>query len=270
MKKGLLLTLLAILLTTGVVKVNASDLGVSIDAAYTSKYIWYGYDLYDDKSAFQPSVTFDLYDTGFSATFWASFPGSAGGSSKLGAATGTRASRVDATEYNYIIAYDTSCAVGETFQTDVTLNYIYYDFPDTASRNADAQEIGAGFEWPNVCPFGTVPSYYVGKIWASKSSSALGGNYGGWIHVFGLGWQFELPSVPDQPIDFSVSAVYNDGFASATADHDWSHSVVSLSTDLALCPNLTLTPSLNFQKSMDDSVNNEDELWTLINLNYAF
>ena len=42
-----------------------NDLGVTLDAKIASKYIWRGFDIYeDDASVFQPSITLDLYGTG--------------------------------------------------------------------------------------------------------------------------------------------------------------------------------------------------------------
>ncbi|MCH7557953.1 MAG: hypothetical protein IIB56_10910, partial [Planctomycetes bacterium] len=41
-----------------------AKLGVDVDVTWVSKYLWRGYDLLDDKAAFQPSVNVDLYGTG--------------------------------------------------------------------------------------------------------------------------------------------------------------------------------------------------------------
>jgi hypothetical protein len=44
-----------------------AELGIQLDATWVSKYIWRGQDLYDGHAAFQPSFTYDLFGTGFSA-----------------------------------------------------------------------------------------------------------------------------------------------------------------------------------------------------------
>lgn len=49
-----------------------AKLGIEFDAAWVSKYIWRGFDLYDDRAAFQPSIDFDLFGTGFSVNVWGS------------------------------------------------------------------------------------------------------------------------------------------------------------------------------------------------------
>ena len=234
-----------------------AELGVVLDATYVSKYIWRGIDILDDVGAFQPSVDIDLYGTGFSLNFWASYAGSAGN-------TSGGSSRVNLTEYDYTLRYSTTLFEGQSYKADTTVNYIYYDFPDEPSKMRDAQEIGVGFVFPDMCPTGFVPSYYVGKIWESKSdSTALTGNYSGWLHVFGLGYDISMPAVMpetvEQIVSLNVAAVYNDGFASGAVDHEWTHAVFSASTSFDLADNLTFTPGIYYQSSWEDTINTSDE-----------
>jgi hypothetical protein len=60
---------------------------------------------------------------------------------------------------------------------------------------------------------------------------------------------------------------YNDGILGA--DHDWSHATLGLSTSFELEP-VTLTPFLNYQISMDESVNDEDEIYGGISITLDF
>ncbi len=272
MKKWILLIAVVVFSTAGLAQAQEGKLGIDVDTTWVSKYLWRGFDQLDDKAAFQPSVTIDL-GSGFSAKLWASYAGSSKG--------GGSVSTVDATELDYILAYGTKLFEGESYATDFTAQYVYYDFIDqptkgstrTGRGRADAQEIGAGFAWPNICPFGIVPSYYVGKIWAARSNSTLTGEYGGWLHVFGLGYDLTvenlLPNVPEQVISLSVEAVYNDGFAGAAVEHDWSHIVWGASTSIDYGPG-TFTPALYFQKSMEATVNTEDEFWTSLSYTISF
>jgi hypothetical protein len=62
---------------------------------------------------------------------------------------------------------------------------------------------------------------------------------------------------------------YNDGYGGVAIEHDWSHATFRMSTNLVM-ENWTFTPSLNYQISMDDSVNNENELWFGITTTYRF
>ena len=265
MKKSILLTAMVLLVMTGLAQ--AQELGIDIDATYVSKYLWRGFDILDDVSAFQPSININFGDTGFSFNLWTSYAGSGGNN------------RVNLTEYDYTLAYGNTLFEGETYATDFTANYIYYDFIDQPSRGsstvpaiADTQELGVAFAWPNVCPMGIVPSYYVGKIWESRSNSTLGKNYGGWIHIFGLGYDLAVPGLidtADQIISISAAAVYNDGYAGATVEHDWSHIVWGASTSIDYGPG-TFTPAIYYQTSMDDTVNTENEFWTSMSYTISF
>lgn len=272
MKKGALLIAVILLSTAGLALAQEGELGIDVDATWVSKYIWRGIDMLDDTGAFQPSINFDLYDTGFSFKLWASYAGS-GGNGTNSSRTGSLG-RVNATEYRYILAHDYTLFEAESYATDITTNYIYYDFIDEPTRARDAQEFGMGFNWPNICPAGVVPSYYVGRIWPSRSnSSPITGNFAGWVHIFGLGYDLTvpgfLPDTAEQVLSLSIAAVYNDGFAGSTVAHDWSHIVWGISTAIDYGPG-TFTPAIYYQTSMEDSVNTEDEFWTGLSYTVSF
>jgi hypothetical protein len=262
-KKGILAILVVLLSMAGLAQAQEDELGITADVTWVSKYLWRGIDRLDDKAAFQPSVNFDLYGTGFSAKLWASYPASSKDAGCI--------STVNATEYNYTIAYAYSLFEGENYATDICANWIYYDFIDEPDNAQDAQEMGVGFAWPNICPAGFVPSYYVGRIWTSESNSLLGKNYGGWAHIFGLGYDLTvpgiLPDVPEHVLNLSAAAVYNDGYAGA--DNDWSHIVWGVSTTIDVGPG-TFKPAVYYQTSMEDTVNTEDEFWAGLSYTVAF
>lgn len=81
MKKGLIVAAVVVLTVSGVGRAGTGsamgDLGVTLDATWVSKYIWNGFDKLDDKAAFQPSVTLDLFDSGFTVGVWGSWAGTA-------------------------------------------------------------------------------------------------------------------------------------------------------------------------------------------------
>lgn len=264
-KKGILLIAVILMSAAGLVQAQGDDLDVTLDVTWVSKYLWRGFDLLDDKAAFQPSVNIDLFDSGFSVKLWMSYAGSSKGNGRI--------STVDATEYNYIIAYNCTLFEAQSYTTDVAVQYIYYDFINQRSKVSDTQEIGVGFAWPEICPAGIVPSYYVGKIWESRSDSLLTGEHGGWIHIFGLGYDLAVPAIlPDtaeQVLSLSVEAVYNDGFAGKAVEHDWSHIVWGVATSMDIGPG-TFTPGIYYQNSMEDTVNTEDELWTSLSYTINF
>ncbi len=260
------------------------ELGVELDATFATKYLWRGFDLLDDKAAFQPSVTVDFATItgieqlkGFSGTVWASIPGA----SQHNAV----ASTVNATEYDYIVAYNGTYGEDSRLQVDYGIQYIYYDFIKTSTIIADAQEIGIGISLPNLCPLGVVPSYYAGKVWRAKSTSTLNAGYDGWVHIFGLAYDLAIDGFlpgegnEEQVLKFTVDTTYNDGMGlpdplgpavgAASVDHDWSHMTWGLATDIALGP-VTFTPAIYVQDSFDSSVNHEDEFYSTFSFKYAF
>lgn len=280
-KKGILLATVILLIAGGLVQAQEDAVGVTLDATWVSKYLWRGFDLNDDKGAFQPSVDVDLFGSGFRINVWASYPTSAGNSQIVG-------SRVNTTEYDYTLAYDMVICEGETHETDITTQYVYYDFIDSPDEVADAYEVGVQLAWPNICPTGVVtPSYYVGKIWPAAGSAGtnsagapkpdLTTHYDGWIHIFGVNYDLKLPGLtantPEQVFSFSAAAVYNDGFTDGFyggVDHDWSHALFGVSTEIELAENVSITPAFYYQSSWDDSVNPEDEMWLSIGASCRF
>lgn len=230
------------------------DLGIDVDATWVSKYIWRGFDLYDDKAAFQPSVNFDLFDSGWSFNVWYSVSGASG--------------NVNGEEIDYTVSYSDSICEGQSWQTDYTASYVYYDFPDMASKDADASEFNVAFSWPDVCPFGTVPSYTYIYMWTAKSEG-INRDMQGSIHVFGLSKDLDVACLPN-PVTFGWDLTYNDGTGPSTVDHDWSHTVFGLSTSIDAPCGGTISPAIYYQISMDDSVNTEDELWSGLSYTVSF
>lgn len=264
--KGFFLVVVLLLVTGGFAQAAEKDLGATVDVTWVSKYIWRGIDMLDDKAAIQPSVDLDLWGTGFHANLFMSYAGSAGD-------TNTGLSRVDATEYRYGLSYQGTHCEGQSMQVDYFAQWIYYDFIDQATRIRDAQEWGAGFAMPNIIGNGWVPSYYIGKIYPTRSNSVLGGQAEGWVHVIGLDYAMKLaPIMPDtaeQPLLLGAALVYNDGFAGATVKHDWSHVTWSAKAPLDM-GGFTLTPGVYYQTSMEDSVNTEDELYASLSTTFKF
>lgn len=263
---GIVIVFIVLLTTVGFAQAQR-ELSGTVDVSYVSKWLWRGFDMLDDKSAIQPSVDIDLFGTGFSINVWASYAGSSQGDGAF--------STVNKTRYDYTLAYSCTLFEGEQFATDVKANFIYYDFIDEPDTVADTEELGVGFSWPELCPAGIVPSYYVCKLWNARSNSALPSGYSGWLHIFGLGYDLTtpgiLPDTPEQVFNLSAAAVYNDGAGAnpktgAVADHEWSHIVWGVSTKIEAGPG-TFTPAVYYQTSMDSSVNPEDELWA--GLSYA-
>ena len=272
MKKLTFLMVAAVLLAAVAPALAMDDgLGVSADVTWVSKYIWRGFDVLDDKAAVQPSVTFDLYDSGFTFKVWASFAGSSKGNGRV--------STVNKEEWNYVLTYADSVNDGDPMKTDYAISYIYYDYPDMPSKDADLQEFNLALAWPDLCTAGIVPSYQIYYLWASKGGGAVR-DAGGFLHRIGLAYDYAvpgfLPDNPEQVFSFGWNIVYNDAAGASThagteIDHDWSHMLYSVSTQIN-CPMSggKITPAVYYQTSMEDTVNNGDEFWCGITYGLTF
>jgi len=232
-------------------------IGAELSATFQSKHIWHGFDLLDDHGIFIPVATVTLGDTGLSGKVIGIYPLSSGFENSV--------------ELDFGIFYTAALLQDTHYVTNLTGNYFYYGKPNVGGRKADAQEIGVSFSWPQLLGVDSlIPNYYVGCLWPSRSNSNISG-CGGFIHIFGLAYDLAVPDFgpigQEQKLRLSGDITYNDGFGGV--DHDWSHAVLGASTNLGN-DNITIMPYVNYQISMDDSVNNEDEIWCGVTSTYRF
>ena len=267
MKKGIVLLAMLAVVFSCVGIAAAGELGTSVSAEYKTRSMLYGMDtLPDDDGVFTPSATIDLWGTGFSATVvgkWA-----------------TEGEHVDDEELDYTLAYDFSLMKDESAQTDVTLNYTYYDFYRQDSQQRDFYETGAKFAMPNIIGNNVVPYYRL--VFLEPIANGEQGDAGldspydlrGFLHIIGVDYTMNLEcpmSETKQPIVFGASTVFNDGWGYENVDHDWSHATFEVKAPIADVLGGTLTPSVAYQVTMEDTVNDDqDEIIFGIKYTYAF
>jgi len=266
MKEKTLVTAVVLLLMGGLAQAQDTDLHGYVDLTWSGKYVWRGFDIYEDKSAIHPSVDLNLFGTGLGVNV-----------------TGHRANSSgfeNGERWDYILYYANSLMDGNV---QYRLGYIYYNYPDLSSSIADLQELHAILSLPKICPFGTVPSYVLVKLWPSESGSLVGarspsgGTASGFAHIFMLDYAWTvggiMPNTPEQVLNLHAEAVWNDGVGpnGANVDHDWSNAVFGVSTNIDLAQNVVLTPGIYHQITMDKSVNpDKDETWVSMGLKYQF
>jgi hypothetical protein len=127
------------------------------------------------------------------------------------------------------------------------------------------------------------------KGWPSNSDTVVGcknpfgGTYSGWAHVFMLDYALPMNALtsdlPEQKLNFHVETVYNAGVdprpGGGYTDSDWTHVLFGLSTDFDLGNNMTFTPALNYQITMEDDPlrgvsPDHDIIWASMTVKYKF
>ena len=240
------------------------------DVTYASRYVWRGFDLYNNNhGAIQSSVDLDLFGSGFGVNVFYS-----------------RSTTASFEEFQWLVPtiyYTNKFFADESYATYYKVGWSFYDYPHhVRGRDLNAQEVFGALWWPKLLPWGLVPSYTIVCMWPDRSNSATGDLTAGWAHIFGLGYDWVLPAVmpetKEQVIHLSAQAVYNDGVGPAphhfkdgdNVDHDWSHAVFGATTDFPITKSFVFIPGVYYQNSWDESVNSQDEFWVSLSLRYLF
>jgi hypothetical protein len=273
MKQKALFATIVLLGLTALVQAQG-ELHGALELTYQSKYVWRGFDVYGDKSAIQPSVMLDLYGTGFCVSL-EGHRANASGFENL-------------ERWDFTLFYKNALFTEESYVTQYLLGWRYFYQPDAPLDAApglsiDLQEVHAIMSWPKILPVeGLIPTYVLAKAWPTESGSFVGsggpaGTASGFAHIFmldyGLPIEDLLPDMPEQVLKLHSEVVFNDGVdpRGIGVDHDWSNVVFGVATDFKLDENVTLTPGLHHQITMDKSVNDDqDETWFTLALKYSF
>lgn len=256
MKKLLTLVVLCGLVpAASAVDVFGTDIGVTAEVEFMSRYIWRGYNRMGSSPVWTPSVDFDL-GGGFGASLAAYYANNAG--------------QVDNTEYQYTLYYGGSALEGDVWKTDYVAGWRYYDLIDTSSKGSrntgrqDLQELFVELEMPQLVGAGIVPRLSTYYVWQARSgfnpAAADAGfeKFGyGWIFMGGFDYNFDIPELPEAPMTFSWDIAYNEGTGPGV-DQDWSHMTWGLKSEIA-CPMTggTITPQVYFQNTFESSLNTD-------------
>jgi hypothetical protein len=271
MKNVILASVVVLLAASSMAQAQESELKGSVDLTFTSKYIWRGFDVYDDHAAIHPTIDLDLFGTGFGVSVQGHRANSSG---------------FEMTErWDYTIYYQNRLFVDELYTTNYRLGYVYYNYPDMSShstRSIDLQEMHAVLSWPKILQVeGLVPTYCLVKLWPSNSgtivgdASPVGGTASGFAHIFMLDYGLPITcpiTGEERTLNFHSEFVYNDGVGptGGNVDQDWSNAVLGVSTVFDLGNGLSFTPGMYYQSSWDDSVNDENEFWVSLSMTYKF
>ncbi|MEN6576279.1 MAG: hypothetical protein ABFD90_08045 [Phycisphaerales bacterium] len=243
-----------------------------VGVTWDSKYIWRGFDIFDDKSATHLSIDLNLFETGFGASL-----------------VGHRANGSgfeDLERWDGTLYYQSGAWAGESYATNYRFGFVHYLYPElNEGESLDQQEGQMVLAWPNLLPVqGLQPSYALIKMWPADSGSRLSDAASGWMHILMLDYGFSVPGIlagmPDHVITLHSEVVHNGGLSVTpryrNPDYDWTHAVLGASTDFSFGPggNLVLTPAVYYQITMESSISEDgdkdNELWVSLALKYAF
>lgn len=241
-----------------------TDVAITLDSTYVSKYIWHGFDvLPDDDSAQQSFINVDWQ--GLSVGVWSSFALQNG--------------HEPTDELDYYAYYAYTVAEESRYAADLLAGYVYFDFPNSDSKAgadgvADQQELSLEIRMINLLPAlgpgRPVPFY--GAYYEFPGKDSNGSEIPrAWFHLFGLGYDVPLADLgerfSDQTLSLSWDITFNDGVYGA--DHDWSHTTFAAATTFAAGP-VGITPAVNYQISFEDTVNDENEFYASLGVSYSF
>lgn len=277
MKKMLILAVLAMTPLMVLAQESAGgfdgQLSGSIGMTFQSKYIWRGFDVFNDNDpAMQLNANLDLFGTGF-------------GVNVLGHRS-LNGGHENSERWDYNLYYANVYLPEDPYQLNYRFGFVHYNYPELPTKLVDLHELHMILSMPNVLGTpGLVPSYGLIKWYPAQSGRVVSHDASGFLHTFMLDYTFAVPGVtpdvPEQVFNLHSEITYNDGVSPATnltsalpvntnVDHDWSHAVFGISTDVDMGSGFTLTPGVYYQYSAERTVNTDDEAWVTVGARYSF
>jgi len=252
--KKVLLIVIFTLGAAGLAHAQEDKLGVTLDLTYMSKWLSKGAEAYGQQGALFKTIDIDLYGTGFGV--------------KVIHRNAIGSGYVDKQRFDYRPYYKSQFFEGKPYATNYNISVGYVHYLGLARDKANTTfEWVFAFSWPDILPGGLVPSYIVHYEYPAGSNYRYS-YITGWVHRFGLGYDLEVPELPE-PLHLSSEVAYTDGLGGAA--HDWSYATFGVSTKFKITENLSFVPGLYQQISMDDSVCKRDDVtYCKLSMKYKF
>lgn len=254
---------------------SSKPLSITVKGDWVSKYMFRGVDVLDDRGAYQPSVDIGL-DCGLHFNVWGSFASS--GRFTRGAVhfNGELEQAFDhdsgypgtdqLDEFDYTVYYTKSCLDG-CLATEVGMTY--YDLFRQSSEALDF------WEWYGKFTLSKMPlqphAYFYYALPKNTSNGAEG-----WMTCLGGSHTCELGAFPcfgspdPMSLTFTGDLWYNGGAYYYGVDTGFTHAVFGSALTIPLCNNISFTPGVYYQLSMEDTINEDDEWWTQLSLAYTW
>lgn len=238
--------------------------GVDASLTYVGKYMANGMDVGDDEPSIQPQIILSFAETGLYFKYWASFP-------------------IDrdhdiSDEHDIILGYSRNVLADSRWAMNVRAYIDYWWCPHKhvttdidgdaiSARDCGGLQYAVGLSLPKLIELpegsGSMTLTYDYKYWDGYWGKPDLYETGG-THIFGLDYAYtEL----ELPIFVSTTLNYHEG--AFGIDPSWSHVTLSVSSKWTK-GDWYVEPSVNYQETMEDTLNDEDEFWFALSAGWIY
>jgi len=231
---------------------------ISLDTkvSYVSKYMWRGFDVLDGDPAVQPEMTLGFGDTGIYMGVWASY------------ALRSRSEWEIWDEWDYYAGYSFGLLKGTSIELGIDMNYTYFHYPEQ-NKYVDSQEVALAFKMPALLAVEETKFIPYGGIYRSFEAHHSDLQQRAWWVKLGMEVKTLLPVRKDQELTMYAETFHNDGAATMETDSGFSHIATGAKTSFDIA-GFSLTPGINYQWTLEETVNPENEFWFTISIGRSF
>jgi len=242
-------------LGSGEEKGQKKELKISFEEQYHSQWLSKGGQAYGKQGAFFEIIDLDFFGSGFGAQVIHRHAIGSG--------------YTDKERYDYRPYYRNQMFKDKPYAMKYDIGVEYEHYPNLSRHKANTTyEWRFAFSWPNILPKGFVPGYIAYYEYPAYSGDRY--NYiTGWVHVFKLDYNMDVPELLPNPLCLSSEVAYNDGLNGYA--HDWSYATFGLGSKFNITKNLIFTPGLYHQITMDESVSQQHNItYCILTMRYNF
>lgn len=256
MEKRILLAAVILFSTASLAGAEEEEkkLGVTLDLTYTSKWLSKGIEAYGSKGGLFKTIDVDFWGTGWGI--------------RVTHRNATSSGYVDQQRFDFRPYYKGAIFDGTRYfmKYDLSFEYEYYPGLSRHKANTTYEWINS-FSWPNLLPWGFVPTYIFHYEYPAFSGDANRNNAGA-VHRFLLAHDLSVPDL-NNPLKLSTELAYYDGLANRVSD--WAYFTLGLSSVFNITDNLTFVPGVYQQRTMDKSISkHRDITYTMLSMKYKF
>jgi hypothetical protein len=232
------------------------EIGVTFQLDYLSQWLSKGAPAYGEQGAVFSIIDLDFWGSGFGV--------------QVIHRNAIGSGYVDKQRIDYRPYYKNILFKDKPYQTNYLISTEYEHYYGLNRHRAyTTWEWICSFSWPKLLPEGFTPTYVVHYEYpACENLIYHYHSIEGWVHRFILGYDLKVPQLQN-PINFSSEVAYTDGLG--RADHDWSYAVFGIATTLKINENMTFSPGIYEQVTMDKSVcPRKDVTYCILSMKYKF